>query len=129
MGAAAAQAKNHLATVLNLSRVASLSEQRRNQRLGSPKPFVGEDHRLRFVDRVPNQALAMEPVERVPVEALPRSLPVMERQAEQRQDGIVDLVLIDLHAPNAMPPWSPMSTLFAAAPGEGLHQKGVGEPI
>jgi hypothetical protein len=28
----------------------------------------------------------------------------MERQAEQRQDGIVDLVLIDLHAPNAMPP-------------------------
>jgi hypothetical protein len=46
MGAAAAQAKNHLATVLNLSRVARLSEQRRNQRLGSPKPFVGEDHRF-----------------------------------------------------------------------------------
>jgi hypothetical protein len=62
----------------------------------------------------------MEPVERVPVEALPRSLPVMERQAEQRQHGIVDLVLIDLHVPNAIPPWSPMSTLFAAVPGGGL---------
>jgi hypothetical protein len=70
----------------------------------------------------------MEPVERVPVEALPRSLPVMERQAEQRQDGIVDLVLIDLHAPNAMPPWSPMSTLFAAAPGGGLRKRFVFEP-
>jgi hypothetical protein len=44
----------------------------------------------------------------------------MERQAYQRQDGILDLVLIDLHARNAMPLWSPMSTLFAAAPGGGL---------
>jgi hypothetical protein len=59
MGAAAAQAEDHLATFLNLSLVARLSEQRRNQRLGSPKPFVGEDHRFRFVDRVCDQALAM----------------------------------------------------------------------
>ena len=125
MGAAAAQAEDHLATVLNRhasrafpnSAATSASDRR------SPSSVRTTD--FAFVDRVPDQALAMEPDERDPVEALPRSLPVMERQAEQRQDGIVDLVLIDLHAPNAMPPWSPMSTLFAAAPAKGYDQ-GVG---
>ena len=33
--------------------------QRRKQRLGPPKPLIGEDHRLCLAYRVPNQALAM----------------------------------------------------------------------
>jgi hypothetical protein len=39
----------------------------------------------------------MQPAEHVPVEAFPGAIAVVERQIEQRQRDIVDLVLVDRH--------------------------------
>jgi hypothetical protein len=63
--------------------------------------LVREDHGLRPADRVGNQALAMQPLERSPVEALPRPSLVVQRQSQQRQHRIIDLVVVQLHAVDA----------------------------
>jgi hypothetical protein len=60
--------------------------------------------------------VARSPVERVPFEVLPRSLHALDCQAWQRRHGIIELLLIDLYASNAMPS-SSHSTFFAAALG------------
>ena len=39
----------------------------------------------------------MEPVEGVPVERLPGVPPVVQAQQQQRQHGVVDAVLVDVH--------------------------------
>ena len=105
------------------SRVAPLPKQRCKQRLGPPKPLVGKDHRLRLAHRVPDQTLAVEAIERVPVEALPGPAPVMKRQAKQREHRIVDLIGVDLHTSDATTPKPPLSTFFSAALGEGLRSR------
>ena len=53
---------------------------------------------------------------------LPGPAPVMERQAEQREHRIVDLIRVDLHTSDATPPKPPLSTFFSAALGGGLRR-------
>jgi len=59
--------------------------------------LVGEHDGLRLADRATDYPLAMQPIERVPVVALPRSEPVVQREVKQRQNCVVDLVGIDVY--------------------------------
>jgi hypothetical protein len=66
--------------------------------------LVGEDHGLCPADRVGDQALAMQPLERPPVEAFPRPSLIVQRQSQQRQHRVVNLVVVQLHTVNATVP-------------------------
>ena len=69
----------------------------RKQLLRPLPAFICQYQRLRLVDRVADHTLLVQPICRCPVETLPSATLVMQRQP--RQDGIVDLVLIDIHEP------------------------------
>ena len=56
--------------------------------------LVGEDHRLGLADRIEDQPLAVQPGEHVPVMPLPGAIPVVQREVEQGEHGLVDLLRI-----------------------------------
>ncbi len=60
--------------------------------LGSPQSLVGQRDGFGLPGWLPDQSLGMHEVEHSPVKPLPRSVAVMERQPQKRQDGVVDLV-------------------------------------
>ncbi len=66
-------------------------------RVGTLQAPDGEHHRVRLADRIGDQAFGMQPVEGVPVERLPGPPPVVQAQQQQRQHGVVDAVVVDLH--------------------------------
>src|SRR5690606_34683969 len=63
----------------------------------SDDPLVRKPDGFRFVDRIADEALLVQSVHRAPVESLPCSAVPVERQVEQRENRIVDPVLVDLH--------------------------------
>jgi hypothetical protein len=79
------------------SRSSAGSEQFAEQPLGLAQPLLGEHDRLGLADRVGDEALLVQPVHRVPVEALPGPVAVVPAEVEQGEDRLVDPVGADLH--------------------------------
>jgi hypothetical protein len=74
-----------------------LGEHRFAQRDCALQSFRREYHGFNLADRISDQPLLMQPAERVPVEPFPGTLAVVQRQREQRQHRVVDLVGIEVH--------------------------------
>src|SRR3954454_10535979 len=67
------------------------------------RPYAGGEHdELGLVHRVADQALLVEPVQRVPVKLLPGAPVLMTGQKEKRQHRVVDLVRVERH-PRTVP--------------------------
>src|SRR3954447_13094750 len=66
---------------------------------GAFQPLLGEHDGLGPVDRVIDQALLVEAVERIPIKPLPGAPVVVKGQKEERQHRIVDLVRVERHPP------------------------------
>src|SRR5215213_5415678 len=62
------------------------------------QPFLGEHDRFSLVGRIKDEALLVEPVCCAPVKTLPGSAPIVQRQPHQGEHGLIDLVVVDLHA-------------------------------
>ena len=59
------------------------------------RPYAGGEHdELGLVHRVADQALLLEPVQRIPIKPLPGPPVVMAGQKEERQHRVVDLVRV-----------------------------------
>lgn len=58
--------------------------------------FFVEPEGFHPVDRIADEALFVQPVHGVPVEALPRAAIAGERQVEQRENHVIDLVPVHL---------------------------------
>ena len=64
------------------------------------RPYAGGEHdELGLVHRVADQALLLEPVQRIPIKPLPGPPVVMAGQKEERQHRFVDLVRVERHPP------------------------------
>ena len=64
------------------------------------RPYAGGEHdELGLVHRVADQALLLEPVQRIPIKPLPGPPVVMAGQKEERQHRFVDLVRVESHPP------------------------------
>lgn len=57
----------------------------------------GEHHGLRLSSRIGNEPLVMQPVHRLPIEALPGAVAIMKPEEQQGQHGLVDLVVVEGH--------------------------------
>src|SRR3954451_5641121 len=66
---------------------------------GALQPLLGEHDGLGPVDRVIDQALLVEAVERIPIKPLPGAPVVVKGQKEERQHRFVDLVRVEHHPP------------------------------
>src|SRR3954454_5542731 len=69
---------------------------------GAAQALLGEHDGLGLVDRVVDQALLVEPVERVPIKPLPGPPVVVKGQIEERQHRVIDLVRVERH-PRTVP--------------------------
>src|SRR3954454_2585894 len=69
---------------------------------GALQALLGEHDGLGLVDRVVDQALLVEPVERVPIKPLPGPPVVVKGQIEERQHRVVNLVRVERH-PRTVP--------------------------
>jgi len=75
-------------------------------RLGPGEPVIRQDEVLRLADWVCDQPLGMQSVGDCPVEPHPDAVAVMQRQAEDRQSRIVELLSVEFefrHASNPPP--------------------------
>src|SRR5262245_26244562 len=59
--------------------------------------LLGEDHRLGFTAWIRDESPFVQAIHGFPVEALPRSCPVVQPKVEQRKHCIVDLVGVKFH--------------------------------
>src|SRR3954465_1867450 len=66
---------------------------------GALQPLLSEHDGLGPVDRVIDQALLIEAVERIPIKPLPGAPVVVKGQKEERQHRVVDLVRVERHPP------------------------------
>src|SRR3982750_781888 len=82
------------------------------------RPYAGGEHDgFGLVDRVADQALLIEPVQRIPIKPLPGPPVVMAGQKEERQHRFVDLVHVESHPPNITSfARSPLAVLAARPP-------------
>jgi len=74
------------------------------QLLTASQAILRQHHGLRFADGVEDQALFVETGQGVPVEAFPSPALVVEGEVEEGEDGVIDLVVVDIHfriLPNA----------------------------
>src|SRR3954452_15110638 len=91
------------------------------------RPYAGGEHdELGLVNRVADQALLLEPVQRIPIKPLPGPPVVMAGQKEERQHRFVDLVLVERHPPTVPVSfelrWGSWPHAYGApAPGEQLR--------
>src|SRR6185436_11855162 len=69
---------------------------------GALQALLGEHDGLGLVDRVADQALLVEPVQRIPIKPLPGPPVVVKGQKEERQHRIADLVRVERH-PRTVP--------------------------
>src|SRR3954454_20995376 len=69
---------------------------------GAAQALLGKHDGLGLVDRVVDQALLVEPVERVPIKPLPGPPVVVKGQIEERQHRVIDLVRVERH-PRTVP--------------------------
>src|SRR4051794_30797015 len=69
---------------------------------GALQPLLGEHDGFGLVHRVADQALLVEPVQRIPIKPLPGAPVVMAGQKEERQHRVVDLVRVERH-PRTLP--------------------------
>src|ERR1700730_14068416 len=67
------------------------------QRLRPLQSFLREDHRFNLAHGIVDHALVVETAEHIPIKAFPRPDAVVQRQIEQRQCRIVDLVGVQGH--------------------------------
>lgn len=73
------------------------------QRFGAAQAFLGQHHRLGFAGRISDHPLLVQAIERLPLEAFPGPVLVMQREPEKRQHRVVDLVVVDIHAGTILP--------------------------
>ena len=64
---------------------------------GSLESLIGEDDRLGLVGWIGNQPLLVQAIQSTPVEAFPSTPPIVQRQPQQPENRVVDLVAVDLH--------------------------------
>src|SRR5919199_3355770 len=88
-----------------LTRSVWLGEHGLKELFGAPQSLFGEHDGFGLVHWVSDHPLLMEPVQRVPIEPLPRPPTVMETQEKEREHRVVDLVRIERH-PRILPPLS-----------------------
>src|SRR5215217_6625929 len=74
-------------------------EHRAEEFFGAAQALLGEHDGLGLVDRVANQALLVEPVQRIPIKPLPGPPVVVKGQKEERQHRFVNLVRVERHPP------------------------------
>src|SRR5260370_25378461 len=67
------------------------------QRLRPLEPFLRKSHRFHLAHGIVDHALVMQTAEHAPVKAFPGPAAVVQRQIEQRQSRIVDLVPVENH--------------------------------
>src|SRR5258708_38439598 len=67
------------------------------QRLRPLQSLLREDHRFHLAHRIVNHALVVKTAEHSPIETFPGSITVVQRQIEQRQRRVVDLVGVEGH--------------------------------
>lgn len=67
------------------------------QPLGLAHTFVGQPDRLRAADRIVDEPLVVQAIQRRPVEALLGTILLAPIQVEQRQDHFVDGLGVDVH--------------------------------
>ena len=65
--------------------------------------FVGQDDGFGLANRVGDEALGVQPVQSIPVEALPGACPVVQSQIQERENGLIDFVCVNL---DGLPPSS-----------------------
>ncbi|OAI75407.1 hypothetical protein RSP799_23565 [Ralstonia solanacearum] len=73
---------------------------------GFAQSLVCEDHRFRSIDGVADEAAFMKSVKRIPIEAFPGAIMVMQGQVEKREDGIVDGSSVDVHGLHSETLWT-----------------------
>jgi hypothetical protein len=85
---------------------ALLPEHRLEQFLRAFETLWREDHRSHFADGIVDHVLVVQAAEHAPVEAFPGPVAVMQRQIEQCQRCVIDLVRIE-GIGNLLPPACP----------------------
>jgi hypothetical protein len=68
-----------------------------NSRFARSRPSSVNTTDFTFADGIEDHPFVVQATEHIPIEALPGTIIVVQRQIEQRQRGIVDLVLVDGH--------------------------------
>jgi hypothetical protein len=57
--------------------------------------FFGKPDRLRFTNRIGDQAPFMEPIHRIPIKAFPNNAAVIKVEIEQSQNCVINALLIE----------------------------------
>src|SRR4051794_28819355 len=76
-----------------------LGEHSPEELFGALQPLLSEHDGLGLVPRVADQALLVEPVQRIPIKPLPGPPVVVKGRKEERQHRFDDLVRVERHAP------------------------------
>jgi hypothetical protein len=75
----------------------ALAEKLSEQSFRCAEAFIGQDDGFGFANRVGDEALGVQPVESIPVEALPGSGPIVQGQIQERENGVIDFVCVNLY--------------------------------
>jgi len=75
----------------------ALGEKPGEQPFRCAEAFIGQDDGLGLANRVGDEALGVQPVQRIPVETLPGSGPIVQSQIEERENGVIDFVCVNLY--------------------------------
>src|SRR5437879_2213206 len=74
------------------------TEQHSKQSLRLAQTFFGEHHRFRLAHRICDVSLLVQSPHDIPIEAFPGSVALVTPQIEQRQNRLIDLFGVDVHA-------------------------------
>jgi len=75
----------------------ALAEKLSEQSFRCAEAFIGQDDGFGFANRVGDEALGVQPVQSIPVEALPGSGPIVQGQIQERENGVIDFVCVNLY--------------------------------
>src|SRR5208282_1956613 len=92
------------------------SEQLLEQPLRFSQALARQRDGFRLADRVRDEALVVKTVHALPVEGFPSPHAIVERQIEQCENRLVDLVGIDCHGDASSTPPNRAATLSYATP-------------
>jgi hypothetical protein len=110
-----------LAIVFAVATMVISGEQRLEQFFGFLQAFLGEHDGFGLVGRIADEPLLVEPVGCAPVKTLPGPAPIVQRQPHQREDSLVNLIVVDLHAAT-LPRRSLNSAVVAGCVRRLIHQ-------
>ena len=68
------------------------------ERLALSDTFFGGHDRLRLAHRILDHSFLVKSIHHIPIESFPGATTVMERQKEQREHSLVDLISIVIHS-------------------------------